>query len=255
MAAHRAPAVVPLSIGLGLGVALLSGLVPASPPGAAPAGSLRPAMLVWAVGLDQREGPSRLVETITAATWSGRPVWRVTHTPQDPSASKTRDFDLYDLDRDTLAPLRSVSTHDDGTLALEFNRERVVVRKSGTGGGDVEEVELHGPVEPEGPGLTPFVATLPLSDGYLRRYDMVDRWDGRGSARLKRITLRATRRGDTTSALGRNAIFEVAIQPEDSGFRIVEEVLAKGLHWPVRMTYTRGALTLKSEVLSIASSP
>jgi hypothetical protein len=83
-----------------------------------------------------------------------------------------------------------------------------VVRRSGPGDTGVEEVELSGPVQPEGPGLTPFVATLPLSDG-----------------------------------------------SGDSGFRIVEEVLARGLHWPVRMTYTRGALTLRSEVRSIASSP
>jgi hypothetical protein len=212
-------------------------------------------MLVWAVGLDQPGGASRLIETITAATWNGHPVWRVTHTPQDPSASKTRDFDLYDLDRDTLAPLRSVSTHDNGTLDLEFGRDRVVVRRSGPEDSGVEEVELRGPVQPEGPGLTPFVATLPLSDGFVRRYDMVDRWDGYGRSRLKTVSLRVTRRADTPSALGRNEIFEVVIQPGDSGFRIVEEVLARGLHWPVRMTYTRGALTLRSEVRSIASSP
>src|SRR5438067_909678 len=72
-----------------------------------PAAGLRPAMLVWEVGIGQPK-PSYLVEVITPATYKERKTWRITHYPHDPTASTFNEYDLYELDRDTLAPVMRV---------------------------------------------------------------------------------------------------------------------------------------------------
>ena len=56
------------------------------------------------------------------------------------------------------------------------------------------------------------------------------------------------------SKLGKVDCFEVFIQPTDSSFEIHEYVMAEGLHWPLRMTYTRKRAKLNSEVIAIAVS-
>jgi hypothetical protein len=64
---------------------------------------IRPAMIVWGEGT-----AAGLIETITPAVLGSRKTWRIAHYPQDPTLTKSNDYDLYDLDQTTLAPLRSV---------------------------------------------------------------------------------------------------------------------------------------------------
>jgi hypothetical protein len=125
------------------------------PVGAVPAEMLqrlRPAMLVWSTGIDDPKGPERMIETVTAAVASGQAIWRVTHYPQDPSSTNTDDYDLYELDRVTLAPLRSVWRSGESQLEVRFCSGESTVR---TGPGlELEKVAVNGIVAPERPGLT-----------------------------------------------------------------------------------------------------
>ena len=213
---------------------------------------LRPAMLLWNVGLEEGRGGDKLIETITPATWQDRDSWRVTHYSSDPNHSKINAFDLYDLDRQSMAPLRSVSNSKNGKLELEYSNQSITVRSSTHRSRRSEKIKLRGPLLPEGPGLTALVATLPLQVGYTLNYQIVDRWSGNENSRLKNMTLRVTSRAIIASALGPVDCFEIFIQPTDNSFEIHEYAIAAGLHWPVRMTYTRRGTKLTSEVIAIA---
>ena len=80
-------------------------------------------MILWNTGL---------VETITPASLEGTKTWRITHYSQDPVDSNTNDYDLYDLDQTTFAPLRSVMNNEGSHLELLFaERESLSVRLEG----------------------------------------------------------------------------------------------------------------------------
>src|SRR5262245_1637225 len=91
---------------------------------AAPRSSdIRPATLIWDVGIGAPDGPSPLVETILPATYRGVPVWRIVHRDLDPTSDGSRNtYDMYDVDRTTLAPLRSIMEREGFHLALTFER-------------------------------------------------------------------------------------------------------------------------------------
>jgi hypothetical protein len=216
--------------------------------------NLRPAMLVWNVGVDSAGDPSRLVETITTANWEGQKTWRVTHYPQDPANSKINDYDIYDLDRTSLAPLRSISSREDGWLELRFSKAGVAIRSKTESADWSEHVDLHTAVQSEGPGLTAFVATLPLKAGYRLDYELVDRWSGRNNTRIKKMRLEVKSRRVIETVMGKKDSYEVSIQPDDRSFEIREFVVAQGLHWPLQMTYIRGATRVNSAVIALALS-
>jgi hypothetical protein len=219
-----------------------------SPKTAHPAASIQihPAMILWNTGL---------VETITPASLGDKQTWRITHYPQDPVDSKTNDYDLYDLDQTTFAPLRSVMNNEDSHLELTFGAKEVTLRKT-TGQETVtEQIPLTGLVQPEGPGLDVFVARLPLAVGYKMRYAIVDRWGGHGSTRVKAMTLSVSNRSHkNTAALGEVEMYDVLIKPDDGSFQICEEVFASGPHFPVRVEYTREGKTYPaSEVIAVSA--
>ena len=47
---------------------------------------VRSALLEWNVGVNEKDGPSGMVETVLPATYAGREVWRVVHRDPDPVA-------------------------------------------------------------------------------------------------------------------------------------------------------------------------
>jgi hypothetical protein len=208
--------------------------------------NIRPAMILWG------GGAAGLLETITPAALGNRKTWRITHYAQDPTETKINDYDLYDLDQETLAPLRSVRNTEDYQLELTFDEKEVTLRKSGSNNTTMEHIPLTSPVQAEGPGLDVFVAGLPLRTGYRIRYAMVDRWSGHEKSRLKTVTLAVLKRSTEDTSLGRREIYEILIQPEDYSFEIRERVLAGGPHYPVRVEYTRAGKTYPaSEVISL----
>ena len=77
-------------------------------------------MILWNTGL---------VETITPATLGNRKTWCITHYPQDPADSKINDYDLYDLDQTTFAPLRSMINNEESHLELIFSEKEVTLAK------------------------------------------------------------------------------------------------------------------------------
>jgi hypothetical protein len=204
---------------------------------------IHPTMILWNTGT---------LETITPALLADRKTWRITHYPQDPTVSKTNDYDLYDLDRITLAPLRSVRNTDEYYLELVFGEKEVKLRKTTNQETTEEQIPLSTAVEPEGPGLGVFVAGLPLAVGYKTQYMLVDRWGGHDSSRVKMVTLSVSRKMTENTAMGRHDLYEVFIRPDDNSFRIKEKVFAESPHFPVWVEYTRAGKTYPaSEVIAM----
>jgi hypothetical protein len=207
---------------------------------------IHPTMILWNTGL---------VETITPASLEGRKTWRITHYPQDPVESNTNDYDLYDLDQTTFAPLRCVMNGERSHLELVFHEKEVTLHQILGKETVTEQIPLAGPVEPEGPGLDVFVARLPLAIGYKKHYAIVDRWGGHGSTRVKAVTLSVSNRFPKNTALGNLEVYEVLIRPDDGSFQIREQVLARGPHFPVRVEYSRDGKTYPvSEVIAFVSA-
>lgn len=87
---------------------------------------IRPAMLTWRIGTNRPAGPSLVIETVTPTTYENSATWRVTHYIADPAHSD--DFDLYDVDRQTLAPIRSVMRNASFRLELLFRPKEASLR-------------------------------------------------------------------------------------------------------------------------------
>lgn len=213
---------------------------------------IKPAMLVWSIGTDSPNGPSHMVEVITRATFQGRPTWRVTHYSHDPAASETNEFDLYDVDTESLSPIRSVMHNPEFRLGLSFGGGGVTLRREGKPDDAVEHIQLTTPVMPEGPGTQLLVAALPLRPAYKFRYNVVDRWSGKGDTRVKAMTLSVLGRSKLTTPFGDQDVFEILMRPDDDSFRIVEFVRARPPHYAIRVEYVRGKQTLVSEVTAMA---
>lgn len=216
---------------------------------------IKPAMLQWRIGIGRAEPASDMVEAITRAVLDGRQTWRVTHHAADPARSSIADFDVYDVDAETLAPIRSVMRNMTFELSLSFSSTSVSLRRTEQDTSHDEQIPLRRSVKPDGPGLRVFVASLPLKRGYTTRFETVDRWSGKEAGRVKAVTLsvRDRRRADT--ALGRQAILEIVMRADDGSFQIVEHVRVRPPHYPFRVEYTRGTNLLVSEVTAMAIQP
>ncbi len=212
-------------------------------------------MLVWRIGTTDPAGPSGMIEAVTRATFRNRPTWRVTHYADDPAASPTNDFDLYDVDVETLVPMRSVMRNPGLSLDLDFTRAEVTLRRVDDSGTTTERIPLEGPVMPEGPGLRVFVASLPLKPDYAARFSSVDRWSGKEATRVKPMTVTVTGRRSVATPMGTREVFEVLIRPDDGSFRIAQRVRVEPPHYPFWMEYVRGTTTLVSEVTAMAIEP
>jgi hypothetical protein len=213
---------------------------------------VRPAMLVWDIGTNRPAGPRRYIEAITRATDQDRHLWRITHYPHDIVATQAVEFDLYDVDAATLTPVRSVMRNATFDLAIAFGSPHVrVSRKQGTTE-SVDELAVSGAIRPEGPGLTAFVASLPLKEGYTLAYQALDRWHGPAEAKLKRMNLAVLERSRVSTQMGAQDTFKLRIEPEDGSYRVVEHVRAEAPHFPFLVEYTRGRFTLVSEVVAMA---
>lgn len=241
-----------LMVLLGLGITVRGERASGSSRQTPGAARLRPAMLIWNVGTGDPKGPDQLIEVVTRATLGDRKTWRVIHYPQDPTSDETNSYDLYDLDAESLVPLRSVYNSQGSHLELLFGDKEVTVRHTASKGSESEKVPVTGPVGPEGPGETAFVASLPLRPGYHLQYKMVDRWDGRGQGRLKTVDLSVLKRDVERTALGKRSVYIVRVKPTDGSFEITQRVLAAAPHFPVKIEYVRGGLQVVSEIVSLA---
>ena len=215
---------------------------------------MRPAVLEWQIGLADKGGPSPLLETILPATYRGKAVWRVVHRDPDPVADGTQNaYDLYDVDPDTLIPIRTVSAHEGFYLGLAFEGDRAIIEKR-EGETRVEsEVRVERPM-PEGPGLQVLLASLPLRPGYATTFSMVDRWARDEASRVQAMTLTVSGRQTIGTRMGRCDVLEVTVAPRDGSFRIRAWVRAEPPRYAVKMEYTRGDLFVVSEVVRMVVS-
>jgi hypothetical protein len=212
---------------------------------------VKPAMLVWSIGTNQPDGPTRMVETVTRATFEGRSTWRITHYPHDAAATTSAEFDTYDVDAETLAPIRNIMRNPDFELTLNFGKDQVELRRVAGTTTSVELIHLGTAVAPEGPGSTVIIGSLPLREGYKRRYHVVDRWDGTEEGRVKPMSLTVVEREWVKSAIGRQDAFRILIEPDDKSFQIIEYVRAQPPHYPLSVEYIRGTDKLSSEVTAL----
>jgi len=208
---------------------------------------VRAAVIEWNVGINQEAGPSPLVETILPATLNGRRVWRVVHRDADPTGTDSAAYyDLYDVDRATLNPVRGIMSRPRQYLGLTFDADSVTIVKRDGHSTRLEKLGVRNPM-PEGPGLSVLLGSLPLRPGFRTSFLIVDRWDE--PWRVKEIDLVVGSAMTIETPLGRCDVFEVTLAPHDGSFRIRDWVRARPPHYPLRTEYVRGDETLVSEVV------
>jgi len=234
-----------------LRAATVAALLSCAPPPARPAAvsrtaQVQPSVVEWSVGITDKDGPTPLIETVLPTTYQGRPVWRVVHRDGDPTSDGAASwYDLYDVDRATLAPVRSVMHRDGSDLVLTFQPDRVTIDRRTGDEHNATEVMVRDPM-PEGPGESVLLSSLPLAVGYRTSFDIVDRWDE--AHPVKRIDLSVERADPLQTPLGRCDVVAVVLAPRDGSFRIREWRRSAPPHHPVKTEYTRGPLVLVSEV-------
>jgi hypothetical protein len=233
----RAVAAAAIGVALGLGCSR-GGTIQAD---------VRPAVLEWQIGVNEKDGPSGMVETILPATWRGKPVWRVVHRDPDPTEKGADSFDMYDVDRETLVPRRSVMRREGFFLGLTFDGEEVEIERDEEGRKSTEKVRVRNPM-PEGPGVRVLVAGLPLRVGFSREFPVVDRWAVDQAHRVAMVKLSVPRQTNVETRLGRREAFEVVIAANDGSSSSTHWVRMEPPRYPYRIEYRRGGLHLVSEV-------
>jgi hypothetical protein len=229
-------------------VAVLFLLGCAANPGPRTPAEVRPATLVWDVGINEKDGPSPLVETILPATYKGKEVWRIVHRDPDPTADGSHNsYDMYDVDRKTLVPVRSIMDREGFHLELTFDGDKVTIEKREGQDHAKTEVRVQNPM-PEGPGEAVLLAALPLRPGYTTSFPIVNRWPKDETSRVAWIDLVVSEHKQIRTRMGTCDVLEVVLTPRDASFRIRNWVRAKPPHYPVKTEYTRGDLFLVSEV-------
>jgi hypothetical protein len=212
---------------------------------------IRPATLVWDVGIDEPGGPSPMVETILPATYRGTPVWRIVHRDLDPTAAGTRNnYDMVDVDRTTLAPIRSIMEREGFHLALSFEGDRVTIEKQDGNDHLRTEVQVKDP-RPEGPGQQILLASLPLQPGYTISFPIVDRWSSDEANRVVQIDLSVAGPRQIRTRIGLSDVLEVVLTPRNGAFRLRQWVRVQSPHYAVKTEYTRGDLHLVSELTQV----
>ena len=215
------------------------------------ASNVRPAVLEWEIGVTGKDGPSGMVETILPATYAKKAVWRVVHRDPDPTEKDGGSFDMYDVDRETLVPVRSVMRREGFFLGLTFDGDRVEIEKIEGEQKSKTEVRVRNPM-PEGPGVRVLVAALPLRVGYTAEFPVVDRWASDEAHRVTTMKLTVPKRATMETRLGRREVLEVVLAASDGSSSSRHWVRAEPPRYPYKIEYVRGELHLVSEVTRIA---
>jgi hypothetical protein len=210
--------------------------------------AVRPATLVWDIGIDAPQGPSPMVETILPARYRNTDVWRIVHRDLDPTGDgAVNSYDMYDVDRSTGAPLRSVMERDGFRLAVTFAADHVAIERQD--GADHLHSEAHAARPwPEGPGQQVTLASLPLRAGYTTTLSVVDRWAKDEANRVVQVDVSVTGPQQIRTRLGLCDVFEVVFASRNGAFRIRQWARATPPHYALKTEYARGDLHLVSEV-------
>ena len=157
---------------------------------------------------------------------------------------------MYDVDRQTLVPVRSVMRREGFFLGLTFDGDRVDIEKVEGDQKSKAEVRVRNPM-PEGPGVRVLVAALPLRVGYTAEFSRS--WIAGPRTRLPapRVTtmkLTVPKRATMETRLGRREVLEVVLAASDGSSSSRHWVRAEPPRYPYKIEYVRGDLHLVSEV-------
>jgi hypothetical protein len=213
--------------------------------------NVRPAVLEWQIGITDKNGPSGMIETVLPATYAGKAVWRVVHRDPDPTEKDGGSFDMYDVDRETLVPVRSVMRREGFFLGLTFEGDSVEIEKVEGDQKSKTEVRVRNPM-PEGPGVRVLVAALPLRVGYTAEFPVVDRWASDEAHRVTTMKLDVPKRATMETRLGRREVLEVVLAANDVSSSSRHWVRTEPPRYPYKIEYIRGDLHLISEVTRMA---
>ena len=216
------------------------------PSSSASTAGVRAAVLEWEIGVGDKEGASFMVETVLPATHRGQEVWRVIHRDPDPTDEGGGSYDMYDVHRETLAPVRSALWRPGFSLALTFEGDRVEIEK--TEGDRKSTSEQVRNSMPEGPGIRVLIAGLPLKVGYSKEFPIVDRWARDDAHRVKNVKLSVPGRRTIDTRLGRVEALEVDLASADGSSSSKHFVRTEPPRYPFRIEYKRGETNLVSEV-------
>jgi len=127
-------------------------------------GTLQPVSLSYSVEMNLRGTRIEvdLERTVERVEVGERPCWRIVDAA---SAAGEEATDVFDLDGETLAPLRR-DAQGTGTIRLTYGAESVT-GEIATGKESAEiDVPLDAPIVADGPGLDLTLAALPLRAGF-----------------------------------------------------------------------------------------
>ena len=153
---------------------------------------------------------------------------------------------MYDVDRQTLVPVRSVMRQEGFFLGLTFDGDRVEIEKIEGEQKSKTEVRVRNPMP--GPGVRVLVAALPLRVGYKAEFPVVDRWAADEAHRVTTMRLSVPKRATMETRLGRREVLEVVLEASDGSSSSRHWVRAEPPRYPYKIEYVRGDLHLVSEV-------
>jgi hypothetical protein len=160
--------------------------------------------VVRTMGREQQVGTER---TITAATFDGRPVWRIVDVAQVPGVTAA---DTLDVDRTTLVPVRRDATGG-ATVTLRFT-DATVTGSLQIGPQSMPiDVALDGAVFGEGAGRDVLLAGLPLAEGYTGGMQMLALLQGK----VRPFTIAVTGSETVTTPAGTFDTWVVTMTPQD----------------------------------------
>jgi len=155
---------------------------------------------------------------------------------------------MYDVDRESLVPLRSVMRRQGFALSLSFRGDRVEIERRDEDVQTRSEVRVRNPM-PEGPGTLVLLAGLPLRPAYATEFPVVDRWASDEAHRVSTVRLTVPGRTRIQTRLGGACdALEVLLAAKDGSSSSRHWVRADPPYYPFKIEYTRGDLHLVSEV-------
>ena len=191
--------------------------------------------------------------TVEAAELDGRAVWRITeHYDMPPQFGGVTSVDTFDLDRETLKPVRRFA-RSVMEMSFDYAGDAVTGAISGAGQNMPVNIVLDAPVMADGAGFELAVASMALEPGFQGVVRFIDPLQQR--VRTMRLTVEEGE--EMTTDAGTFATYQVALTPIDGDDTGAQSMLVRrdAPHYVVRVEQqlppAAGGGTLTSVLVSL----